>query len=320
MNDAISSVGWIALLHRLPTKPPYLRVKIWRRLQAVGAVAIKNAVHVLPATIAHRVVFEGLLSEIVAGGGEAILIEAKLLDGMTDADVEMLFNAARDGEYDDITQNARRLLDTGPASGAEIARLHKRMGEVRALDYFGSVGRADAEAALAQLDRRRYEHPDVGRTAPFAARPLDLKSKIWVTRRGLHVDRIACAWLIRRFVDADATFKFVDARTYLPGPGELRFDMADAEFTHEENRCSFETMMLRAGLRDDPALVAIGEIIHDLDIADGKFNRPETPGLGAILSGICASTDDDLQRIAQASEALNQFHAFFSASRVEQQA
>jgi hypothetical protein len=304
---------WIALLHQLPTKPPYLRVKIWRRLQAIGAVAIKNAVHVLPKRPEHEATFRELLTEIVANGGEAILIEAGLIAGMTDADVQGLFDDARDTDYDEITQSARRLLETGPASGSEIARLQKRLGEVAALDFFGAPSRRDAEAALAQLDRQRYDHPDVSRSQPFAKQPLDLKFKVWVTRSGVHVDRIACAWLIRRFVDPDATFKFVDARTYLPGPDELRFDMAEAEFTHEENRCSFETIVLRAGLTDDPALVAIGEIIHDLDIADGKFNRPETPGLGAILSGVCASCDDDLQRIVQAGEALNQFHAFFSA-------
>ncbi|MEV4932636.1 chromate resistance protein [Sphingobium sp. LMA1-1-1.1] len=318
MKRATAPVEWIALLHQLPTKPPYLRVKIWRRLQAIGAVAIKNAVHVLPKTLEHEATLQELLNEIVAGGGEAILIEARLLAGMNDADIQALFDGARDADYDEITQSARRLLETGPASGSEIARLQKRMNEVLALDYFRAQRRQDAEVALAELVRQRYEHPDISRTEPPAEHPPDLKSKVWVTRSGVHVDRIACAWLIRRFVDPVATFKFVDARTYLPGPDELRFDMAEAEFTHEEDRCSFETIMLRAGLSDDPALAAIGEIIHDLDIADGKFNRPETAGLGAILSGVCASTDDDLQRIAQAGETLNQFHAFFSARGTEQ--
>jgi len=318
MKRATAPVEWIALLHQLPTKPPYLRVKIWRRLQAIGAVAIKNAVHVLPKTLEHEATLQELLNEIVAGGGEAILIEARLLAGMNDADIQALFDGARDADYEEITQSARRLLQTGPASGSEIARLQKRMNEVLALDYFRAQRRQDAEVALAELVRQRYEHPDISRTEPPAEHPPDLKSKVWVTRSGVHVDRIACAWLIRRFVDPVATFKFVDARTYLPGPDELRFDMAEAEFTHEEDRCSFETIMLRAGLSDDPALAAIGEIIHDLDIADGKFNRPETAGLGAILSGVCASTDDDLQRIAQAGETLNQFHAFFSARGTEQ--
>jgi len=309
---------WLALLHQLPAKPPYLRVKIWRRLQAIGAVPLKNAVHVLPRSPEAELAFRELLEEIVSSGGEATLIEAQLLAGQSDADVRILFDNARDADYDEIAQAARRLLETGPASGSDIAKLQKRLEEVGKLDFFGSHGRQEAEAALAELDRQRYQHPDVSRTEPASvAEPIDLTGRTWVTRSGVHVDRIACAWLIRRFVDPDADFKFVDSRHHDPVPGELRFDMVDAEFTHEEDRCSFETLLLRANLTNDPALVAIGEIIHELDIGDGKFARPETAGVGAMLSGVCASSDDDLQRIAIASEALNQFHAFFSNRKTD---
>jgi hypothetical protein len=309
---------WLALLHQLPTKPPYLRVKIWRRLQAIGAVPLKNAVHVLPRSEANEATLLELLNEIVGSGGEAILLDAQLLAGQNDGDVRALFDAARDADYDEIAQTARRLLDTGPASGADITRLQKRFAEVSALDFFGAHARQGAEAALAELDRQRYQHPDVSRSEPATAdEPIELQGRTWVTRSGVHVDRIACAWLIRRFIDPEARFKFVDGRSYGPAAGELRFDMVDAEFTHEGDRCSFETLVLRAGLTDDDALVAIGEIIHDLDIGDARFNRPETSGLGAILSGVCVSTDDDLQRIAQASEALGQFHSFFSTRKID---
>lgn len=309
---------WLALLHQLPTKPPYLRVKIWRRLQAIGAVPLKNAVHVLPRSEANEATLLELLNEIVASGGEAILLDAQLLAGQNDGDVRALFDAARDADYDEIVQTARRLLDTGPASGSDIARLQKRFADVSALDFFGAHGRQEAEATLTELDRQRYQHPDVSRSEPAALdEPLKLQGRTWVTRSGVHVDRIACAWLIQRFIDPEGSFKFVDGRSYEPAADELRFDMADAEFTHEADRCSFETLLLRAALTEDDALVAIGEIIHDLDIGDARFNRPETSGLGAILSGVCASTDDDLQRIAQASEALGQFHAFFSTRKTD---
>lgn len=317
MNLADSAL-WLALLHQLPARPPYLRVKIWRRLQAVGAVPLKNAVHVLPNTPASAAAFRGLLDEIISSGGEAILIEARLIAGQSDAEVRQLFDLARDADYEEIAQAARRLLETGPASGADIARLQRRLEDVGTLDFFGAHGRQEAQAALAELDRQRYQHPDVGRSEPMdMAQPLDLRGRSWVTRSGAHVDRIACAWLIRRFIDPDAQFKFVDSRHYDPAPGELRFDMVDAEFTHEGDRCSFETLLECAELIGDPALVAIGEIIHDLDIGDGKFARPETAGVGAMLSGVCASTDDDLQRIAMASDALGQFHAYFSNRRTD---
>lgn len=313
-----SATLWLALLHQLPAKPPYLRVKIWRRLQAIGAVPLKNAVHVLPRSPEAETALRDLLKEIISLGGEATLIEARLLAGQSDGDVRILFDNARDADYDEIAQSARRLLETGPASGSDIAKLQKRLEDVGKLDFFGAHGQQEAEAALAELDRQRYQHPDVSRTEPSdISEPINLTGRVWVTRSGVHVDRIACAWLIRRFIDPDADFKFVDSRHYHPAPGELRFDMVDAEFTHEEDRCSFETLLLRADLAKDSALAAIGEIIHELDIGDGKFARPETAGVGAMLSGVCASTDDDLQRIAMASDTLNQFHAFFSNRRTD---
>lgn len=317
MTDA-PSTRWLALLHQLPAKPPYQRVKIWRRLQAIGAVPLKNAAHVLPRSDEAEALFRALADEIVAGGGEATLIGAELLGGQSDVDVRGLFDAARDADYAEIAEAARHLLDTGPASGQEIARLQKRMEETGRIDFFGAHGRQDAEAALAELDRQRYAHPDVSRNEPAEAlEPEDLIGKVWVTRRGVHVDRIACAWLIRRFIDPGAQFRFVDAKSHVPAPGELRFDMVDAEFTHEGDRCSFETLLVRANLTGDAGLVALGEIIHDLDIADGKFARPETPGVGAMLSGVCAATDEDLERIARASDALDQFYSFFSSRKNE---
>jgi hypothetical protein len=315
MARATPPSEWLALLHQLPTSPPYLRTKIWRRLQAVGAVAIKNAVHVLPRTAEHERTFEELLAEIIDKGGEAILIEARLLSGMADADVRSLFDAARDADYEDITQRARKLMETGPANGNDIARLQKRFADVEALDHFGASARSDAQAALAELDRQRYQHPDISRAEPLAQRPLDLQSKVWVTRSGVHVDRIACAWLIRRFIDPNAAFKFVAARSYIAGPNELRFDMSDAEFTHEGDRCSFETLIVGADLTGDPGLMGIAEMIHDLDFGDGRFGHPETPGLAALFSSICASHDDDLLRIAAASDVLNQFHTHFSTKK-----
>lgn len=304
--------GWLALLHQLPAKPPYLRVKVGRRLQAIGAVPLKNAVHVLPRQDETARVFAELLEEIRASGGEAILIEAKLVAGLSDSELRAEFDAIRDADYEEIAQDARRLIETAPVTGSEIERLRRRLSEVIRLDFFGAHGRQNAEAALLELEERRFSHPDISRSEPaLALAPEDLKRRTWVTRRGVHVDRIASAWLIRRFIDPEPSFKFVDGMGYVPAPGELRFDMADAEFTHEEDRCSFETLVLRAGL-DDPALAAIGELIHELDIADGKFNRPEAAGLGAMLGGVCASSEDDLERIARGGDALDQFHAYFS--------
>lgn len=318
MNQEDDTDTWLALLHQLPTKPPYLRVKIWRRLQAIGAVPLKNAVHVLPRRDETKATFLDLLAEITDGGGEAVLIEARLIEGQSDTELRALFDAARDADYEELVETTRRLFDTGPASGPDIAKLQRRLAEIVRLDFFGAHGRQGAEAALRELDEQRYAHPDVSRLdTPPDLTFADLKNRVWVTRRGVHVDRIACAWLIRRFIDSQANFKFIDGKSFLPEAGELRFDMVDAEFTHEGDRCSFETLVLRAELGGNSALVSIAEIIHDLDIGDGKFGRPETAGLGAMLSGVCASNDDDLERISRGGDALDQFYSYFSNRKGE---
>lgn len=310
-----SSCGWLLLIPQLPAKPAYLRVRVWRRLQAIGAAPLKNAVHALPKRDDTRALFEELRAEITSGGGEALILEARFADGMTDADLRAVFDAARDADYDELTREARDLLAAGEVAVADARRLRKRLDEIAAIDFFGSHGRQAALATLADAERRAHEHPDVSGPGAPELTPAELKARTWVTRRHVHVDRIASAWLIRRFIDSDASFKFVDGKGYAPEPGELRFDMADAEFTHEGDRCTFETLVLRTGLDDDQALRALAEIIHDLDIADGKFGRPEAAGIAALINGICAGTDDDVERIARGSAALDGFHAHFAKQR-----
>jgi hypothetical protein len=312
---------WLLLIHQLPAKPAYARVKIWRRLQGLGAVAIKNAVHALPAFERCQEDFEWLLREIIEAGGEAMLCEARLLDGLSDSDLRGLFNAARDQDYADTAEEARVLsaaLAQNPSDEArgdvkaQFARLKKRHAQTVAADFFDANGRQAADGLVRALETALSETAAQENTDAVEARSLsDLKERVWVTRVGVHVDRIACAWLIRRFIDSGASFKFVPPKGYVPEPQELRFDMFDAEFTHEGDRCSFEVLMERAGL-DDAALTAIAEIIHDIDLKDDKFGREETPGIKSLIDGICAGTRDDLDRIARGSVLFDDLYAIFS--------
>ncbi len=303
---------WLLLVPQLPAKPAYLRVKVWRRLQAVGAAPLKNAVHALPLREETRFFFEELQREIIAGGGEAMILEARMAGGTSDAELRAIFDAARDADYDELVRNARALADAGESNGSELLRLRKRLKEIAAIDFFGAHGGQAAQAALSEVEQRAHRHPDVrGKSAPDLV-PSDLVNRVWVTRCHVHVDRITSAWLIRRFIDPQATFKFVEARGYVPEPPELRFDMADAEFTHEGDRCTFETLVLLGGFDDDPALRALAEIVHDLDIADGKFGRAEAAGVAALIGGICAGTDDDDERLARGADAMNGLHAHFA--------
>jgi hypothetical protein len=130
----------------------------------------------------------------------------------------------------------------------------------------------------------------------------------------VYVDRIASAWLIRRFIDPDAQFRFVPAKGYVPQGGELRFDMFEAEFTHQGDNCTFEVLLSHAGLRD-PALRAIGEIVHDIDLRDGKFGREETSGIAHLMDGLTAAARSDEQRIARGSVMLDDHYEYFRKKR-----
>jgi hypothetical protein len=144
--------------------------------------------------------------------------------------------------------------------------------------------------------------------------PGPLQGRIWVTREGVQVDRIASAWLIRRFIDAEARFRFVPGTGYKPQPGELRFDMFEGEFTHRGDRCTFEVLLGHAGL-DDAALKAIGEIIHDIDLKDDKYGRAETAGVKSLISGIATPGADDEQRLARGAVLLDGLYDSFAIKR-----
>jgi hypothetical protein len=324
-DEAVSKQrqDWLLLLHQLPAKPAYLRVKIWRRLQGIGAIAVKNAVHALPMNEETQEDFEWLMREIVEGGGEAIVCEARLVDGLSDEEVRALFDQARDGDYEELVKNARVLTkslgsDPTPAAAsdarAQIARLRKRMAEVVAIDFFGAGGRQTAEGLLSSLEARVNEVKVVAEKAAIVTATKTLRNRTWVTRQGVYVDRIASAWLIRRFIDTEACFKFVSGKGYRPEEGELRFDMFEAEFTHEGDKCTFEVLLDRVAL-SDRALRAISEIVHDIDLKDGKFGRAEVAGIKTLADGICIATKDDSERIARGTEVLNDLYEYFKKKR-----
>jgi hypothetical protein len=315
--------SWLLLIHQLPPEPAYLRVKVWRRLQSLGAVSLKNSVYALPARDDTREDFQWLLRAIVAEGGEATLVEARIVDGFTDQELEAMFQAARDADYQAIAEEARTLagaLDKSkrgknpvPEAQNAVRRLRKRLAVTFALDFFGASGREVADGLVSALEARLAHKVPVPESAAPAATE-GFKGRTWVTRQGVHVDRIACAWLIRRFVDQEATFKFVPGKNYKPAPGELRFDMFEAEFTHAGDRCSFEVMLERFGL-GDPALAAIGELVHDIDLKDSKYEREETAGLAHMIIGLCASERGDDARIARGGQLLDYFYDYFRRKR-----
>ncbi|MBI4520718.1 MAG: chromate resistance protein [Gemmatimonadetes bacterium] len=313
---------WLLLIHQIPPKPGYFRVKVRRRLTRLGAVAIKNSVYVLPVSEQAREDFEWVLREITDGGGEASIAEVSFVGGLSDDAVEALFRSARDVDYARIAQEAQSLasslppVERGPdeiradAQGA-ATRLRRRLGAVVARDQFGAAGRKAAEEAVERLEELVRGSLARETAAGVVIQGLaELRGRVWVTRRDVHVDRMASAWLIRRFVDPQARFKFVAAQGYHPGRGEVRFDMFEAEFTHEGDRCTFEVLVNRLGL-DDPALRAIAEIVHDIDLKDSKFGRRDAAGVERLVSGIRAAHRTDDARLERAAMLLDDLCAAY---------
>jgi hypothetical protein len=302
----------LLLIHAIPPRPAYLRVKIGRRLQKLGALAVKNSVYLLPRSDDAREDFEWVAHEITAEGGEASLCESRFVGGLTDDAIEQRFRFARQHDYLDLAKAARRLADGIPRGAkrraraeAMLARLRRRFDEVAAIDHFGAPGRAEVESLLrAAEEKLRPPETPRPRGAPDIPALRGLRGRTWVTRKGIHVDRIASAWLIRRFIDPAAKLKFVEAKGYLPAASELRFDMFEAEFTHEGELCTFEVLLAR-WKTDDLALRRIGEIVHDIDIRDGKFAREETSGFTALITGICLEHRDDDARLAAGTTLLD---------------
>ncbi len=327
VKPANAPVNWLLLMHQLPPKPAYLRVKIWRRLQAVGAIALKSSVYALPHGEEALEDFQWIAEEIRNGGGEASLCEASFVEGLSDEEIKALFVAARDSEYARLADEARAVLAAHPRAAAQtserraelasqVGRLKRQFAQLSAIDFFNAPKREIAAALITDIEARLRVVGESEREAAggklVSAR---LTRRTWVTRKDVRIDRIASAWLIKRFIDQDARFKFVSSRGYKPAREELRFDMFDAEFTHEGDRCTFEVLIERGGLKGDRALRHIAEIVHDIDLKDRKFEREEAPGIAQLVTGLATASVSDEQRLARGASLFDDLYESFRKSR-----
>lgn len=319
------SKTWLLLIHQIPPEPNALRVKIWRRLQQIGAVAIKPSVYAMPFSEQSREDLSWTLKEIVDGGGDGSISETRFIEGLADEQIIAMFQNTRTSDYEKIIQEANLLIaewssggdsphDPAVKGAAQVSKLRRRLDNVAAIDFFRAPERGTAEILLKELAKRLSGQSETA--AASEERREDLSGRTWVTRRNLFVDRIACGWLIRRFVDPAAAFKFVSDPQYTPKPGELRFDMFGGEYTHEGDCCTFEVMIRRLQFQDR-ALVPLAEVVHDIDLKDDKFGRPETVGFNALLTGLGASQPNDDQRMTEGFRLFDNLYAYYQRRKRE---
>lgn len=303
------------LLHTLPPNPPYLRAKVMRRLTKLGALALKRSAYLLPADDGTLEDFQWLRQEICDEGGEAWVVDARFVSGLRDEEIRESFRAMRSSDYRALAAEARALLDRVRDSGtpldpstieADRRRLLRRVDATRRIDFFHATEREEVEALMSTIERLAETGHETA--APIPTRE-ELRSRTWVTRTGVKVDRMASAWLIRRFIDPAATFVFVAPETTSPIRDALPFDMFEGEFTHDGNRCTFEVLLTVSGQGDDRGLAAIAQIVHDLDLRDDRYQRPETAGVAALIDGIVSRFDDDHRRIAESTPLFDALYA-----------
>ncbi len=291
--------AWLLLIVSLPPHPSSLRVRVWRRLRALGAVALKNSVYLLPASDEHQEQFAWLAQEIQRARGDATLLRVERIENMTEEDVVRLFHDARTPDYRRLVERYRALrrgLDRKGQGRARTAgaadRLARELARVREIDFFDAPAGREVERLREAVERRLAP---VATPAAPAGDLAALRGRRWVTRPRPHVDRIASAWFVKRFIDPDAEFLFAPPEAFRADA--IAFDAPGAELSHRGEDCTFETLLKRAGLRD-PRLRHLAEIVHDADLRDGKFARDEARGVDLAIRGLLAALKDDHEVLA----------------------
>jgi hypothetical protein len=305
-SDAEHETGvttWLMLMVALPAHPSSMRVRARRRLRALGAVALKNSVWVLPFSPEGLERLQWLTQEVQKDRGEATLVRVDRIENLAEADVVRLFHQAREADYRGLAARYRASLrrlgrrgraGAGGRTGPELGRLGRELDRVRALDFFDAPGYQEVDRLRAAAEM--HLRPPAAAPVPGAPLP-DLRGRLWATRPRPHIDRLASAWLIRRFIDPDARFLFAPPAEF--PPEAISFDVVGAELGHHGDDCTFETLLKRRGL-DRPALRALAEIVHEADLRDGRYDRAETDGIDLAVRGLATAIGDDQELVAQA--------------------
>ena len=309
---------WLTLLTTLPPTPTRHRVGVWRKLQRMGAVRLRGAGWILPENPETTELFQWLVQEIHSVHGEATLLRVDRIEPMTDPDIVGLFHKARGVEYHAVVQGCREILrhldryqtkhrGSIPRLRAKLDALKRELDRVQSIDYLKAPA-GERARSIWETTAKRLRAVEIRPHAPRGGRRRTLppRASTWVTRPRPHIDRIASAWLIKRFYDPEAKFEFADAAD--AARKGIPFDVLGAEFGHHGDDCTFETLVKRFAIKDRRVKV-IAEIVHEADLHDGKFTRNEAAGVDLAINGLVEAIPDDHELITRGTALFEGLYA-----------
>lgn len=322
-----STRRWLLFVHQLPSSPSNLRVRTWRRLQQLGAIPIKQAVYVLPDGPSAREDFEWLKTEVKAAGGDASVFAANNVDAWSDDALMEEFRRSGQDAYAALAADIEKALKRASTArrprgtrAPSIPRLlevfRERLAGVERVDFFGSAGRDRVATLLKQLEERAAPpaHPAASSKPRNQTDAASYQERLWVTRPRPGVDRMASAWLIRRFIDPQARFGFAADQKAVPADA-FPFDMFGVDFSHQGEGCTFETLCGVFGI-EAPAVARMAAIVHDLDLKDGKFGAPECSTVSTLIDGLQLAHADDEELLTHGMSLFDVlYRAFERAAR-----
>jgi len=322
---------WILFTHQIAQDAPNLRVKVWRDLKKYGAALFKNAVYVLPYTKEYEEILLWLCKHIKDSGSDASLFITESLDKKQDEEIVKTFNDACDKEYlvlsnvcDNMLKTVEQIEGTEGITDSLTHDIKKRLNEtiksaedLARIDFFNAPQKERVSQKIQLLQQKldgwskatKREVRGIDKT--YQAK--DYVGKKWVTRKDVYIDRMASAWLIRRFIDTKARFIFLPKSTDKTPKGAIPFDMYGAEFTHHGDDCTFETLIKAFGLKD-AALAPIAEIVHDIDLKDDKYGRKEAEGLSQIVTGLGQKLKNDNKLLEKGAEIFDALYQYYSSN------
>lgn len=303
---AVKSTSWLLLLFSLPTNRNTERVAVWRRLKKMGALQIKTSTYLLPDETAQYEQFQWLAQQIRDYGGESTLVRAQEIEGLPREKVVAMFNDARANDYGVLRKAlqsfiTRRQKRDAEEAASELERLTRQFRAIREVDFFDSARGHDIAMLLRRAQgpkrSRQLESLDSGK----------YQGKTWLTRPRPEIDRVGSAWLIARFIDRKPKFVFAPKAEAIPNA--IPFDMLDAEFSHHGNCCTFETLVKRFAI-SDKSVAKIGEMIHDADLDDARFQRIEAVGIDRVFKGWAKEGLSDEEILRRGFQCFDALYAF----------